>query len=122
MTTRMHRQTEVTAWCIAAFGHHHATSLPPRALRFLEEAVELFQACGGDLDQAHKLLDFVFARPVGEIGQELGGVGVTLLALATAADYDADEEEEREVKRVTSKPLEQFRRRNEEKNAAGFAA
>lgn len=87
----------------------------------LEEAIELYQACGGDLAKAHKLLDFVFARPVGEIHQELGGVGVTVLALAQAAGLEADVCEDAEVDRILSKSEAVFRARNAEKNAAGFS-
>ena len=69
---------------------------------------------------AHKLVTFVFARPAGTVGQELGGVAVTVLALAAAAGLSADEEEAREVHRVLSKPLREFSERNANKNAAGF--
>lgn len=115
------RQQRVHTWAKAAFGVAHATSLPQRGLRLLEEAVELFQAAGGDQDMAHKLVSFVFSRPAGTIEQELGGVGVAVLALAAAFDVSADDMEQREVDRVLSKPLEFFAARNAEKNAAGFA-
>jgi hypothetical protein len=119
-TVRRRRQVDVSLWCEAAFGADHASSVPQRAVRMLEEAVELYQACGGDLMMAHKLLDFVFARPVGTISGELGGVGITTLALAQAAGEDADEAECIEFDRVLAKPLKHFHQRNEAKNAAGF--
>ena len=71
---------------------------------------------------AHRLVDYVFSRPVGVLHQELGGVGVCILALAAAAGLSADEEERREVERVLAKPLDHFRQRNAAKNAAGFLA
>jgi hypothetical protein len=114
------RQRKVGEWCEAAFGTEHATSLPQRGVRLLEEAIEAYQAAGGDLAMGHKLLDFVFARPVGQLGQELGGIGITLLALAQAAGLSADGEEAREFDRVLAKPLSHFTARNEAKNAAGF--
>lgn len=127
---RQYRQMVAGHWCVKAFGPEHAGSVPQRAIRFLEEAVELFQAAmyGDDAlppevdaaEMAHKLIDYVFSRPVGHIGQELGGVGVTVLLLANAADLDADECEAAEVARVLSKPPEHFHQRNEVKNAAGF--
>lgn len=117
---RDQRQEMIASWAELAFGREEATSLPQRGLRLLEEAIEAFQACGGDEAFAHKLVGFVFSRPKGEIGQELGGVAVTVLALAAAAGLSADEEEAREIHRVLSKPLKEFSERNANKNAAGF--
>jgi len=118
--SRDQRQVSIANWAAAAFGQAEATSLPQRGLRLLEEAIEAFQACGGDEAMAHDLVAYVFGRPPGQIGQELGGVAVTTLALAAAAGLSADEEECREVHRVLSKPLGEFAARNARKNAAGF--
>jgi len=114
------RQARIAHWTAQAFGQEQATSLPQRGLRLLEEAIEAFQACGGDEAIAHKLITYVFERPVGDIGQELGGVAVTTLALAAAAGLSADGEECREVDRVLAKPLQEFKARNASKVAAGF--
>lgn len=116
------RQAQIFAWAKQAFTTYQATSLPQRGLRLLEEAIEAFQTVGGDPAQAHELVDYVFGRPAGVLHQELGGVGVTLLALAAAAGLSADEEEAREVARVLSKPVEELTRRNAAKNEAGFLA
>ena len=118
--SRDQRQEMLVDWARMAFGEAEATSIPQRGLRLLEEAIEAFQACGGDEAMAHKLVSFVFARPPGTVGQELGGVAVTVLLLAAAAGLSADEEECREVHRVLSKPLREFTDRNANKNAAGF--
>jgi transcriptional regulator with XRE-family HTH domain/NTP pyrophosphatase (non-canonical NTP hydrolase) len=120
--SRDDRQARVTKWCAEAFGADHASSIPQRGLRLLEEALEAAQAAGVPQSQAHHVVDYVYGRPVGELQQELGGVGVTLLALAAAAGLSAEETEEREVARVLSKPLEHFRKRNTEKNEAGLEA
>jgi NTP pyrophosphatase (non-canonical NTP hydrolase) len=117
---RDQRQQLIASWAESAFGRDQATSLPQRGLRLLEEAIETFQACGGDETMAHKLVAFMFARPPGTISQELGGVAVTVLALAAAAGVSADEEECREVHRVRSKPVKEFTARNANKNAAGI--
>lgn len=114
------RQEMLASWAELAFGRDEATSIPQRGLRLLEEAIEAYQACGGDPAIAYKLVDFVFARPSGTVGQELGGVAVTALLLAAAAGLSADEEECREIHRVLSKPLGEFTARNASKNAAGF--
>lgn len=120
--SRSHRQSRVSEWCIKAFGHDQATSLPQRGIRLVEEALEAAQAAGSSAEMIHRLVDHVYSRPVGELGQELGGVGVTALALAAAAGLDADAAEATEVQRVLSKPLSHFRERNSLKNAAGFDA
>jgi NTP pyrophosphatase (non-canonical NTP hydrolase) len=119
-TERDQRQTMIADWARLAFGHDEATSLPQRGIRLLEETIEAFQAVGGAEDKAIELVKYVFARPAGKIGQELGGVAVTTLALAAAAGLSADEEERREVQRVLNKPLGEFTARNAAKNAAGF--
>lgn len=122
MSDREFRQKLVGAWCAAAFGIQHASSVKQRAVRLLEEAIELYQAAEGDPAMAYLMLDFVFGRPAGTVAQELGGVGLTVLALAEAAGLSADAEEERELLRVKSKPLAHFHARNAAKNAAGFDA
>ena len=47
-----------------------------------------------------RLVDHVFSRPPGEVGQELGGVGLTVLALAETVGLSADQEERAELWRV----------------------
>lgn len=117
---RDQRQEMIASWAEMAFGREEATGIPQRGLRLLEEAIEAFQACGGGEEMAHKLVKYVFERPPGQVGQELGGVAVTVLALAAAAGLSADEEEAREIHRVLSKSLGEFSARNASKNAAGF--
>lgn len=115
------RQSIAHEWATAAFGVDSTKSLRHRGLRMLEEAIELYQACGCDVQIAHDLIDYVFARPTGELVQEVGGVRTTLLVLAATAGISADEAEARELSRIISKPLEHFTKRDAEKNAAGFA-
>lgn len=119
MMTRDERQRRVWQWVRQAFGDAHC-SLEQRAVRFLEEALELYQAAGGSPTMAHSLITHVFSNPPGNIAQEIGGCGTTLLSVAEAAHVSADREEKRELQRVLSKPLAHFRERNERKNAAGF--
>lgn len=120
MSDRDERQESVGAWARAAFGVEEATSLPQRGLRLIEEAIEAYQAVGGSADMAHRLVDYVFARPVGDLAQELGGVGVSMLAMADAAGLSADAERDREIRRILAKSLAYFAARNAAKNAAGF--
>lgn len=88
----------------------------------LEEAIEAYQALCGDPAQAHRLIDYIYAKEPGKLFQELGGLGVTVLALAAAAGISADEAERTEIARVLAKPLEHFWERNKAKNDAGFDA
>ena len=118
--TRDERQRTVSDWCAKAFGADHAASLPQRGIRHIEEAIEAGQAAGCDPAMIHKLVDYVFSKEPGKLHQEIGGSGLTLLALAQAAGLSADAEEAREVERVLAKPLEHFAARNKVKNDAGF--
>lgn len=116
------RQTIVREWGSAAFGDDQMSSVPQRCVRLFEEVAETCQAGGADLAQLHRLIDFVYARPAGDLRQEIGGVGVCLLALAAAADISADDAEVDEIERVLAKPIEHFTARNQAKNDAGFKA
>lgn len=81
-------QEVVWSWCRKVFDSHPWHTLPERSRRFLEEALELVQAAGLTAEAAHKLVDYVYGRPLGDTRQEVGGVVVTLAALATAASVD----------------------------------
>lgn len=81
-------QARVDEWLIACFGEEIARDAVERNHRFLEESLELVQACGCTASEAHQLVDYVFGRPVGEIGQEIGGVMNTLAALCLAYGRD----------------------------------
>lgn len=119
---RGYRSALIWDWGVKAFGIDHMTSVPQRGLRLAEEAIELAQACDVKPEQLHKLIDYVYSRPVGPIKSEIGGVSVCLLALSMAVGVDADECEVEEINRVLSKPIEHFTKRNKEKNDAGFKA
>jgi hypothetical protein len=81
-------QQRVQPWLMACFGEMIAGDREERNHRFLEEALELVQACGCTAHEAHQLVDYVYGRPVGELHQEVGGVMVTLAALCLANDSD----------------------------------
>lgn len=117
---RSARQEVIALWCRRAFGVEHTTNVEQRAVRLLEEAIELHQAAGGQRAMAHKLIDYIYDREPDSIAREVGGVSVTLLAFCNAAGLSADREEQREIDRILSKPPEHWRKRNDAKNAAGF--
>jgi hypothetical protein len=60
-----------------------------RARRFIEEAVELAQAVGLAERDVKLIVDHVYGKPKGRIGQEIGGVYTTLVTLAQASNCDA---------------------------------
>lgn len=115
------RQFQVIRWCADTFGFGVATDGRERAKRFLEEAIELAQACGISFDELEDVAAHVYSKPVGDIAQEIGGVGVTLLALAHNFGFSADEAERKELDRVLSKDPAHFRARQDAKAAAGGA-
>jgi len=96
-------QDRVQPWMMECFGPMIAGDREERNHRFLEEALELVQACGCTASEAHQLVDYVYGRPVGEPHQEAGGVMVTLAALCLANALDMHEAGETELARVWTK-------------------
>lgn len=126
-------------WGVRCFGEEHMNDTKMRALRFLEEAVELCQALGLDRPTLHTLIHEVYARPAGDLKQEIGGTILTLRILIRAlrnwtADgppplFDGSPDMQaptlealylREVRRCLSKTTEHFSRRNLEKINLGL--
>ena len=113
---RDRRQEHVLAWAIRTFGPEAASPLE-RALRFLEESVELYQATthgqrGIAFDAIKKTVERVYSRPVGDVRREVGGVAVTLLALCEVAGVRLAEAERDEWGRVQSIPRREFQARH----------
>jgi hypothetical protein len=96
-------QARVGDWLQACFGPAIAANKTERNHRFLEESLELVQACGCTQSEAHQLVDYVYGRPIGEIGQEVGGVMNTLAALCLAHGFDMAKEGETEIARCWTK-------------------
>ncbi len=89
-TVRM-REKLSYSWVVACFGIDRARSRKERSMRVLEEAIELAQACGHKRADCLTQLDQTFAKPTGEIKQEIGGVLVTLASLCGLFNLDMDE-------------------------------
>lgn len=102
-TTHDSFQQRVEPWLLACFGEQIAADTIERNHRFLEEALELVQACGCTQSEAHQLVDYVFGRPVGEVQQEAGGVMVTLAALCRSQGISMHEAGETELARIWTK-------------------
>lgn len=107
-------QLRVRNWVLTCFGTTVAADVVERNYRFLEEALELVQSLGCSREDALKLVDYVYGRPVGEPRQEAGGVEVTLNALCSAAGIDASDAAEVELARIWRK-LEVIREKQKQK-------
>lgn len=83
-------QERCFAWAVEAFGETIAKSGVHRNHRFLEEALELVQATGCTKSEALQLIDYVYARPAGDLFQEIGGTLTTLGTLCAAYGIDMD--------------------------------
>lgn len=93
-------QVRVRRWLKVCLGLQVADDVGERSCRFMEEALELFQAMGGSREDAQRLVDYVFSRPVGEPKQEVGGVTVTLAALCSASGINMEAAAWEELERV----------------------
>lgn len=91
-------QARVQPWLVACFVE--SVENGERNHRFLEEALELVQACGCTQSEAHQLVHYVYGRPVGQPHQEVGGVMLTLAALCLGQGLEMHTNGETELKRV----------------------
>lgn len=96
-------QERVQHWMQACFGAEISADRLERNHRFLEEALELVQACGATRDDALALVAYVFDRPAGNIAQEVGGVMITLAALADPNAVSMTGAGEKELARIWEK-------------------
>jgi len=95
-------QGRVQPWMMDCFGPTISADRQERNHRFIEEALELIQACGATASEAHQLVDYVFNRPLGEPRQEVGGVMVTLAALCLANGLDMHQAGDIELTRISA--------------------
>jgi len=102
VTTINMYQAGVRKWMDECFTQATVTNRRERAFRFLEEALELFQAMGCSQEEASELLTYVFGRPAGEVAQEVGGVTITLAALCNAAGVNLNQAAVLELNLVNS--------------------
>jgi hypothetical protein len=117
------RQTVVVQWARRVLGDAAMGNLAERGLRVAEEAIELAQAMQVSAAELHRLVDYVYARPVGRPGQEIAGTMVTLYAAAGSLGVDADAEFDAELQRIQTPEVEQkIRLRQTEKRERGLTA
>lgn len=80
-----------------------------RAMRLLEEAIELAQAEGIEHWQVTSQSRHVYNRPPGKPDQEAGGVAVCLLAWCESTGNTLFEIAKAELERIEAKPIEEIR-------------
>lgn len=107
-------QGRINPWVRKCLGLALANNRLERNHRFLEESLELVQANGYSREQAHRMVDYVFDRPTGDLHQEVGGVMVTLAALCLAVGEDMHLAGEEELRRIYTK-MDVIRRRQASK-------
>ncbi len=96
-----------------------------RALRVLEEAAELAQACGVPAETAKQCVNVVYDRPVGDVTQEVGGVLMTIFMFVRSLGFlysgtDPIHYFVAELRRVLGKSPKHFTDRNQEKINLGL--
>lgn len=93
-------QDRVEPWFRHCFPPEVCNNKTERAHRFFEEATELCQTTKMTREEAHRLVDYVYDRPVGAQHQEIGGVMVTLAAFCIAHQHDMHQCGEFELERI----------------------
>lgn len=111
-------QERVDLWLEACMGADAKDARDERNHRFLEEALELVQACGCTEGDALQLVAYVYGRPAGERAQEVGGAFTTLAALCTAQGLDMRKCGEKELARSWER-IELIRAKRAAKPAIG---
>ena len=92
-------QQQVGKWMLACFTPEITADGLERGDRLLEEVLELLQTGGYPPERVEVLRDHVYARPVGDPMQELGGVQVCVAAYANAFKLNMVEAADRELER-----------------------
>lgn len=101
-------EVRVREWVESRIGKRHMDRRE-RAMRLLEEAIELAQAEGITREMVDNQAAHVYARPVGEPSQEAAGVAVCLLGWCAATGNMLATLAEREVRRIEAKPVAEIR-------------
>ncbi len=95
-----HFQERVNLWILGMFGGKPPPGITVCQNRFLEEALEAVQTFGMTKEQAHAMVNFVYAREAAKEKEVIGGVMVTLAALCNAFEIDMIDSGERELDKI----------------------
>lgn len=101
-------EKDMAAWVEETFGAQSQRNKRERAVRFLEEALELAQASGVGAHMVQHIIHRVFSKPADNPVLELRQCVSTLMALAHEYDVTLQECADVEFKRMTALPREKF--------------
>lgn len=118
--SRRQRQRLVVGWASRVFGTV-TLNIRERAMRIVEEAIEVAQAAGIDFRTVELIGSRVFVRPSGDLELEMGGLLVTTLAMCEVIGVDADEVERNEIERILTLNENKVREKHDEKRTLGIA-
>lgn len=108
LNLEMSLESRVAAWVCSRIGPEYMAS-KERAMRCLEEAVELAQAEGISWQQTVRQVFYVLDRPSGAPMQEAGGLAVCLLGWCAANGVKLSDISRDEILRIEAKPLDSIR-------------
>lgn len=119
--TTIDRPSRALQWAVDMFGPI-ALDAEERAMRFLEEAIELGHSLGISHVTTQAIVRRVYDRDKGDVCREIGQAHITLEVLARAINVDADAEATKEFQRVQTIPKAEWERRHAAKRAIGIAS
>lgn len=112
-------ERRIAKWVTLRLGADHMTR-QERAVRLLEEAVELAQAEGIERSMVERLVAHVYSREPGTPEGELAGVAVTVLAYCAAVGLKFCPVALAEIERIEEVPGERIMASLRRKAAAGL--
>lgn len=107
-------------WAVATFGEI-ATDKEERAMRFVEEALELVYALGLQATTLQMIAARVYSRPKGDRWQEFGQAQLTLELLAEVYGINPQLRASIEFERIQAIPKDEWERRHKAKVDMGIA-
>jgi len=113
-------QNAIWEWFKKVFPDEKYLSKEERTLRFLEESIELAQSLDLPKERAQALLDWVYSRPKGDTGQEVGGVCLTLSVLCSSQNLDVNDLGNAELDRVSRPEIIQQIKSKQRGKIVGF--
>jgi NTP pyrophosphatase (non-canonical NTP hydrolase) len=113
-------QKSIATWGKTNFGDI-AYSKEERALRFLEEALELCQVCGVNKEVINHVAKVVYAKPVGGMEMELADAQLNLYALANVHGISLEEVTQSRFLGCLSKDSNYWQARQEKKYESGLS-
>lgn len=111
----------ISKWVTSRFGRRCLLDPKERAMRLLEEALELAQAEDIELFDVSRLGVHVYSKPKGERWQEAAGVAVTFIAYCRARRFNLLKIADREVTRIENTDYAVSRGKHALKVHAGLA-